>query len=215
MHAPEMPDQPESGVSNEDSLFLYCPYDRKITRHGRRWADRSIVCTECGNSVEVIANHRDFTPVARPDGVGAEDRADSRAEHAVRSGLWHNNQRPAWVLFGALGVVALFGVIAAIKLLGVPTWVQSMEEAVAATSNQPAAEVAGVSTPPQLFVANTGGTGVFLREAPEAEERIRAWPDGTVLKVVGDDQTVNGATWRNVEDPAGNRGWVPAQYISN
>jgi SH3-like domain-containing protein len=32
------------------------------------------------------------------------------------------------------------------------------------------------------------------------------------LRVLGPDQTVNGVVWRQVEDPAGNQGWIPAQY---
>jgi hypothetical protein len=61
-------------------------------------------------------------------------------------------------------------------------------------------------------VANTDGIGAFLRRSPNLNDRLRAWPDNTLLKVVGPDTTAEGIDWKQVEDPAGNRGWIPAQY---
>jgi hypothetical protein len=214
VHAPETPDQPEAGISQEDSLFLYCPYDRRVTRHGRRWADRSIVCAECGNSVEVSANRRDFTPIARPENTVA-DRGSPRDTTSALPILRRERAGPTWPLFAALGAVATFGVVAALLLWAAAPFGRYGDADALIAPSRPPAEVAGVSTPTQLFVGGTGGTGVYLRESPDTDERIRAWPDGTVLRVIGPDETVNGAVWRNVEDPAGNRGWVPAQYTSS
>jgi hypothetical protein len=66
----------------------------------------------------------------------------------------------------------------------------------------------------QLRVANTGGTGAYIRRTPNMNDRIRAWTDGTILKVVGPDLTQNGIEWKHVQDPAGNDGWIPAQYVT-
>jgi micrococcal nuclease len=66
-----------------------------------------------------------------------------------------------------------------------------------------------------LQVANTDGQGVYLRAEPRLDaERVRAWPEGARLDVVGPDASVDGATWRKVMDPVGNVGWVPAQYVA-
>ncbi len=66
---------------------------------------------------------------------------------------------------------------------------------------------------PQAFtVGNTDGQGVYLRRSPLGE-RIRAWPDGTVMIAIGGDQIVDGKTWRNVKDPDGNDGWALADYL--
>ncbi|MDO8671699.1 MAG: hypothetical protein Q7O66_09770, partial [Dehalococcoidia bacterium] len=43
------------------------------------------------------------------------------------------------------------------------------------------------ATPLTLFVGNTDGAGVFLRGSPNGNERIKAWPEGTAMTVVGQD----------------------------
>ncbi len=67
--------------------------------------------------------------------------------------------------------------------------------------------------PTVLVVANTDRLGVYLRRTPRLEDRVRAWQEGTIMVVIGDDQEVDGRRWRNVRDPAGNEGWIPAQYL--
>lgn len=72
--------------------------------------------------------------------------------------------------------------------------------------------------PPQrLIVANTGGDGVYLRRDPNrstaASNRVRLWPDGTVLTPTGESTHADEWDWYKVKDPAGNVGWVPKQYV--
>ncbi len=63
-------------------------------------------------------------------------------------------------------------------------------------------------------VANTGGAGAFIREEPRLAARgIEAQVDGTILKVVGTDVSVESRPWRNVETARGNRGWTPAEFL--
>lgn len=69
------------------------------------------------------------------------------------------------------------------------------------------------ATTPTLLVANTGGLGVYIRRTLSPSDRIRAWPEGTNMVVVGADQQGEGRTWKNVKDPDGNVGWVPAEYL--
>lgn len=64
-----------------------------------------------------------------------------------------------------------------------------------------------------LVVGNTGGDGVWLRRSPAMADKVRAWPDGTPMQVVGADTAAEGKTWKNVKDPAGNVGWIPAEYL--
>ncbi len=70
----------------------------------------------------------------------------------------------------------------------------------------------------RLIVANTGGDGVSLRRDPTQSQaggnRIRVWPDGTVLTPTGESIHADGWDWYKVKDPAGNVGWVPKQYVS-
>ncbi len=66
---------------------------------------------------------------------------------------------------------------------------------------------------PQIFtVGNTDGQGAYLRRTPLGD-RIKAWPDGTVMTAIGGDQIVDGNTWRNVRDPEGSEGWMLADYL--
>lgn len=69
------------------------------------------------------------------------------------------------------------------------------------------------TAPTAYTVANTDGDGVFIRRTVETGDRIRAWPDGTVMSVVGEDRQFEGQTWKNVRDPDGNVGWVPAEFL--
>ena len=76
------------------------------------------------------------------------------------------------------------------------------------------AQLAAAPAAAQLKVANTGGTGVFLRRTPNMNDRVRAWADGTSLRVIGPDTIENGVTWKHVQDPAGNQGWIPSEYTA-
>ena len=62
-------------------------------------------------------------------------------------------------------------------------------------------------------VANTGGEGVFIRFTPRASDTVTAWPDTTKMQVVGGDVESDGRRWKNVRDPDGLVGWVPAEYL--
>jgi hypothetical protein len=69
------------------------------------------------------------------------------------------------------------------------------------------------STPVPLTVGKTGGDGIWIRATPAIGNKLKAWPDGTRMVVIGPDQTVGGQIWRNVRDPAGNVGWVAGEYL--
>ncbi len=103
----------------------------------------------------------------------------------------------------------------------------------------PAASPAAAEAPAieWVIVANSGGTGVFLRPAPVWTARWRAepgatqregayphhgniaWREGTRLQVRGPEVTGTGpqpgssATWVPVRDPVGRAGFLPARYI--
>jgi hypothetical protein len=64
-----------------------------------------------------------------------------------------------------------------------------------------------------MVVGNTNGDGVALRRTPKLDDRLVAWQDGSVMEVIGPDATGDGLTWRNVRDPKGNTGYIPAQYL--
>jgi hypothetical protein len=63
------------------------------------------------------------------------------------------------------------------------------------------------------YVANTDGIGVYLRRSPTMDDLLHAVPEGTALKLFGAETRVDGVSWRQVEEPAGFRGWVPSQYV--
>jgi serine/threonine-protein kinase len=86
----------------------------------------------------------------------------------------------------------------------------------AASDASPEGEQPGAASgeqPTFVVVANTGGSGVYVRRTAEGGERVRAWPDTTRFQLRGEERDVNGQKWVAVTDPAGNQGWVPAQYV--
>ena len=56
--------------------------------------------------------------------------------------------------------------------------------------------------------------GALANHPSGSAERLKLIPDGTELEIVGDDQEVDGITWRNVKDPEdGATGWVAAEFV--
>ncbi len=73
--------------------------------------------------------------------------------------------------------------------------------------------VASPTTLPQVtryVIGLTEGAGAHIRRSAGADESLKAWPEGTEMIVVGPDVT---RLWRNVRDPDGNIGFVPAEYL--
>ncbi len=83
----------------------------------------------------------------------------------------------------------------------------STEPARSSTAETGVAEGVGEA----YIIVNIQGTTLYLLANP-AGDRVRAWPDGTSMTVVGPDKYVDGTQWKNVTDPDGNVGWVPAEY---
>jgi hypothetical protein len=63
-----------------------------------------------------------------------------------------------------------------------------------------------------VWVGNTDGQGVFVRNTPVMADRVRAYPDGTPLTIVGDDVDGDGQHWKHVKTPDGLEGYVPSIY---
>ena len=78
----------------------------------------------------------------------------------------------------------------------------------------PTAAPPATPEPPPLRVANTGGIGVYVRASPRMADRLRAWPDGTIVLPTGSETEAEGRWWREVRDPAGTVGWIPAAYLA-
>jgi hypothetical protein len=69
--------------------------------------------------------------------------------------------------------------------------------------------------PERVKVSFTNGSGVNLRaRAGERGQRLKTMPEGTVLEVVGGDETADGIAWRNVRDAAGTTGWMASKFLA-
>ncbi len=82
------------------------------------------------------------------------------------------------------------------------------------TGPTPAATPRPTATPAYYVVGNTGGQGVYIRASTVMTDRVKAWPDGTLMVQVGPDGEGDGRAWKNVRDPDGRVGWIPAQFLS-
>ena len=63
-----------------------------------------------------------------------------------------------------------------------------------------------------VWVGNTDGEGVYLRNTPVMADRVRPYTDGTPLTVIGDDVDGDGQQWKHVRTPDGLEGYVPSMY---
>jgi hypothetical protein len=78
----------------------------------------------------------------------------------------------------------------------------------------PTATATATPEPPQVYVVgNTNSVGAWLRRTPRMDDYLIAWVDNTRMEVVGPDIDANGVHWKNVRDPQGNVGYLPAQWL--
>jgi hypothetical protein len=207
---------------SSQTLLLYCPYDRRVTRHVRRGPNLDLNCAECGRRVEGSAS---------ADAAGAQDSIHLQRTAAITqlparprtmarpmgTPIYRSRSRIAWLPYIFVLVVVGAGVFAAMKFANNPAAPPRAGTSVAAApSAQQAVDAPGASAPAPAVgtvrVANTDGVGAYVRRSPSLADRLRPWPDNTLLKIVGPDTTAEGIDWKQVEDPAGNRGWIPSQY---
>jgi hypothetical protein len=102
-------------------------------------------------------------------------------------------------------------VIAAPSATPIPT----QPAAAAATSTAPpraAPQATATPTSRNVWVGNTDGQGVFVRRTPRLSDRLKAYPDGTLLRIIGDDEDGDGTMWHHVAAPDGVEGFIPVQY---
>ena len=83
-----------------------------------------------------------------------------------------------------------------------------------AVSDAVPAQATSAPPPGVVFVANTGGEGVFVRWTPSLDDRVKAYPDGARLEVIGPETAAEGTTWLYVRAADGLVGWVPKQYTA-
>jgi hypothetical protein len=79
------------------------------------------------------------------------------------------------------------------------------------TASPPPTSTTQVQT---VYVANTGGEGVYLRRTPALGDRVKAYPDGTALATIGSETQAEGQAWLQVRAPDGTEGWVPQRYTA-
>lgn len=71
---------------------------------------------------------------------------------------------------------------------------------------------APIVTPRAYVVANTGGAGVLLRNAPQSGAAVTALPEASRLVEVSPPASVSGAQWLHVRTTTGAVGFVSAAY---
>jgi hypothetical protein len=94
----------------------------------------------------------------------------------------------------------------------VPAVARAAPSAVPSPSPQPTATAALAAAATTVWVANTEGQGVYVRKTPNMADRLKAYPDGTALTIIGDDVDADGQHWKHVRTPDGLEGYVPSIY---
>jgi hypothetical protein len=137
---------------------------------------------------------------------------------------------PSAVVGLALAVFVVVGVswMAAPRRLDRPVALAAAETVVQAPVTELGPTVVPTPIPPpstpvpeptpvveRVKVAGTLGAGVNLRaKAGEKGQRLKSMPEGSVLEIIGADQTADGLTWRNVRDASGASGWMAAKFLA-
>lgn len=137
---------------------------------------------------------------------------------------------PSAVVGLALAVFVVVGVswMAAPRRMDRPVAVAAAETVVQAQAAEIVPTVIPTPIPPpptpvaeptpvveRVKVAGTLGAGVNLRaKAGEKGQRLKSMPEGSVLEIIGADQTADGMAWRNVRDASGASGWMAAKFLT-
>jgi uncharacterized hydrophobic protein (TIGR00271 family) len=80
-------------------------------------------------------------------------------------------------------------------------------------TNTPTATPTFTATPVLAFIANTGGRGVYLRQAPGGKAIPGALVEGSPVLILYRREIVNGEEWIEVQDSLGRIGWVKGIFI--
>lgn len=119
---------------------------------------------------------------------------------------------PKWVSGGANLVGSIFNAASPTPAVALAT----DTPAPTATPEATATPSDSVLQASYVQVANTDGVGVKLRkDAHQNADRVRTLPEGTVVQVIGPDQTNTEGTWANVRtlDENGDIGWISRTYL--
>lgn len=223
------------------TLLLFCPYDKKVTRHTRRGPKLQMVCVECGRGVEADAGEPAAVRTARsrragsvapppeiPDlaailAAAAPERAPMRtrrsssmravsAEPATNSAPEGLRRTPQARRPKAQGIHPILMVAAAFfAALALANVIGNLLGGGQGADSRIVSEVTATGG----RIANTDGQGVYLRGTPNFEDRLpNALPEGMAIRVIGVESLLDGVAWRQVEDAGGVRGWVPSQYVT-
>jgi uncharacterized hydrophobic protein (TIGR00271 family) len=68
-------------------------------------------------------------------------------------------------------------------------------------------------TPVLAYIANTGGKGVYLRDAP-AGKIFGALPEGAPVQILYSREAIQGKEWIEIRDTLGRTGWVLSLYLA-
>lgn len=166
----------------------------------------------------------------RCPGCGGRNEPDARVcEWCGRPFVDEGRQITApWLLPLAIAGIALLALAAILvgilgpRLSVAGTTEQTIAAGLPASSAEPFPRVEEPPPPESeaprsefVRVANTGNVGAFIRREPNLRSPgLIAHRDGTVLRVVGPDLTLDGQVWRPVEDQGGNRGWTPREFLA-
>jgi SH3-like domain-containing protein len=121
------------------------------------------------------------------------------------------------LIVGAVRAVFRFSFLAGILSVVIVGGCMLATVATSAVSLAPpirAAQTTNVAPGPVTYrVANTDGQGVYIRRTPRLSDQIRAWQEGTPMVEVGASLEGDNIVWRQVRDPDGNKGWIPAHFL--
>ena len=83
-----------------------------------------------------------------------------------------------------------------------------------APSSGAAPTATAVAAPEVVWIGNTDGSGVYLRNSPHDGDRGDVLPDGTQVTITGEQLEGDGKTWYPVSTENAGDGYVQVEYVT-
>lgn len=181
-----------------------------------------VICTsDFTPAAKELARRGEVTTINGRDYVTMVTTTAERESEARVKANWFPNGKPL-VTQGALFALGSVLMVTHFAMTHTPSSPAPLTPAGPSVSQTAAVQASpmpspGTPTPAldelqTMVVGNTAGEGVYLRRTPHMDDKLRAWPDGTAMEILGSTLQSESLKWRKVRGSRRRRG-VPSRAV--